>query len=280
MNMQAQGSGTCFSVKFIFMKSKASIKGHPLHPILVGFPIAFFTGTLVFDFIGCFTDNDELLKVGYYLELCGIITAVAAAIPGLIDYTFTVPPASSGKKRAAKHGITNTSMLILFSIAFYYRQQETNLPVVLVLQGIGFILMMFAGWMGGTLVYKNQIAVVNRYAHAGKWNEQYITGDAKEVEVGTADELKLNQMKLVHYKNKRIVIAKADQGYVAFDDHCTHKGGSLAGGMMICGTVQCPWHGTQFDVHTGQVKAGPGSEKIDTYSLQERNGKLILILNS
>ncbi len=263
------------------MKSKASIQGHPIHPMLIGFPIAFFTGTLVFDLVGFVTDNEELWKVAYYLELSGIITAVAAAVPGITDYIFTVPPASSGKKRAARHGITNTCMVILFSIAFYYRQQEeARFPVFLALEALAFILMMIAGWMGGTLVYKNQIAVVNRYADSGKWKEQYLTGNEKEVEVGTADELKLNQMKLVHYNDKRIVIGKTEEGYVAFHDRCTHKGGSLAGGMMICGTVQCPWHGTQFDVRTGEVKAGPGSEKIDTYPLQERDGKLFLMINN
>src|SRR5687768_4204273 len=106
------------------MKSKASIKGHPLHPILIAFPIAFFTGTVVFDLIAFIKDNGELWNVGYYLELAGIITAVVAAIPGVVDYIFTVPPASSAKKRAARHGLTNTAMLLLFAVAFYYRQRE------------------------------------------------------------------------------------------------------------------------------------------------------------
>jgi nitrite reductase/ring-hydroxylating ferredoxin subunit len=83
-------------------------------------------------------------------------------------------------------------------------------------------------------------------------------------------------MKLIHAKDKRIVIARTEQGYVAFDDRCSHKGASLAGGAMICGTVQCPWHGSQFDVKTGMVKAGPGNEKIQTYEIVESLGKVYL----
>jgi uncharacterized membrane protein/nitrite reductase/ring-hydroxylating ferredoxin subunit len=261
------------------MKSRASIKGHPIHPILIGFPIAFFTGTLVFDTVAFIKDYAKLWDVAYYLELAGIIAAIAAAIPGLLDYIFTVPPASSAKKRAARHGLTNTTMLILFIIAFYYRQREEVLvPVLLGLETLGFVLMLIAGWMGGTLVYKNQIAVVNRYANSGKWKEQYISGNPSEEAVAEKDELKLNQLKLVHCQGKRIVIGKTEDGYVAFDDRCTHKGGSLAGGMMICSTVQCPWHGSQFDVKTGAVKAGPGTEKINTYILTERDGKVFLQL--
>jgi nitrite reductase/ring-hydroxylating ferredoxin subunit len=83
-------------------------------------------------------------------------------------------------------------------------------------------------------------------------------------------------MKLIHTKDKRIVVARTEQGYVAFDDRCTHKGGSLAGGSMICGTVQCPWHGSQFDVKTGEVKAGPAKDKIEIYPVSESGGKVYL----
>ena len=71
-------------------------------------------------------------------------------------------------------------------------------------------------------------------------------------------------MKLAPLGDRRIVLARTEQGYVAFDDRCSHKGGPLSDGVLICGTVQCPWHGSQFDVHTGGVKAGPASEPIAT----------------
>ena len=87
-------------------------------------------------------------------------------------------------------------------------------------------------------------------------------------------------MRLVHVAGKRIVIAKTESGYVAFNDNCTHRGGYLAGGAMICGTVQCPWHGSQVDVKTGDVKAGPATEKIIVYSIKENNGKLYISTNS
>ena len=262
------------------MKSKASFKGHPVHPILIGFPIAFFTGTLIFDLVAFMKDNEDLWNTGYHLEFAGLISAVVAAIPGVIDFIFTVPPESSAKKRAAKHGITNTVMLIVFLAAFFYRQKEEVLvPVLLGLEIIGVVLLSVAGWMGGTLVHKNQIGIVNRYADSGKWKEMHVTESSAPVEVGAIDELKLNQMKLIHYGNKRIVVAKTEQGHVAFDDRCTHKGGSLAGGMMICGTVQCPWHGSQFDVKTGFLKAGPAKEKINTYDIEERDGKLFLAIH-
>ena len=121
--------------------------------------------------------------------------------------------------------------------------------------------------------------VLGPYAHAGKWKEETVEkSSGQPMAVATLDELKVNQMKLVHVDGKRIVIAKTEKGYVAFDDRCTHKGGSLAGGSMICGTVQCPWHGSQFDVTNGEVKAGPAGEKIFTYTVSESQGKVYLSL--
>jgi nitrite reductase/ring-hydroxylating ferredoxin subunit len=138
--------------------------------------------------------------------------------------------------------------------------------------------MLIAGWMGGTLVHRNQIGVDVRYANAGKWNEESFDSDTGAIEVARIDELKVNSMKLIHVKDKRIVLARTENNFVAFDDRCTHKGGSLAGGSTMCGTVQCPWHGSQFDVASGAVKAGPAKEGIKTYQTKVSEGKIFLVL--
>ena len=259
------------------MRSKASFKSHPLHPILVSFPIAFLIGTLVFDLLGKLMANESFWQTGYYLEIAGIATGLLAAVPGIIDYYFTVPPKSSAKKRGAKHGLVNASHLVLFFIALMMkRNEDPNINVIIGLEVAGVILIFIAGWLGGTLVYRNQIGVDPRYAHAGKWKEEYHDATGQKIKVAAADELKPNQMKLIHAGKKRVVIGKSGEGYVAFDDRCTHKGGSLAGGAMICGTVQCPWHGSQFDVATGEVKAGPATENIQIYPLTEKDGDIYL----
>jgi uncharacterized membrane protein/nitrite reductase/ring-hydroxylating ferredoxin subunit len=259
------------------MKSRAQIKGHPLHPILVSFPIAFFIGTLLFDVLGFLNDRPDFGGIAFYLEILGVAFALLAAVPGLIDYFFTVPPASSAKKRAKRHGFTNTAMVVIFTITWFYRQRlDASMYIIIAAEVVGVILLFIAGWMGGTLVYRNQIGVDPRYANAGKWKELYTEGSGGPVEVADSNELQLNQMKLIHINYKRIVLARTESGYVAFDDHCTHKGGSLAGGSMMCGTVQCPWHGSQFDVRNGQVKAGPATQGISVYGVSESNGKVFL----
>src|SRR5215203_4835435 len=110
------------------MRSKAHIQSHPLHPILVAFPIAFFTGTLLFHIAGWWLHKIPLLQTAYYLNIAGVGFAVLAAIPGLIDFIYTVPPKSSAKKRAAQHGILNTTMLLIFTVALFYRRGDAPNP--------------------------------------------------------------------------------------------------------------------------------------------------------
>ena len=81
------------------MKSKAHFKGHPLHPILVSFPIAFFIGTLVFDVLGQVYSRNDFHDTAMYLTIAGIGFALLAAVPGIVDYLFIVPPNSSAKKK-------------------------------------------------------------------------------------------------------------------------------------------------------------------------------------
>jgi len=85
---------------------------------------------------------------------------------------------------------------------------------------------------------------------------------------------------LVHYEGpegkQRIVLGKTAEGFYAFGDHCTHKGGPLCDGALAGSHVQCPWHGSQFDVHTGSVVSGPASAPIKTFRVNEREGEVCL----
>lgn len=261
------------------MRSRAHLKTHPLHPILVAFPIAFFIGAFLFDVLALLNGRAALGQTAYYLNMAGIAGALLAAVPGIIDFVSVVPPQSSAKDRAAKHGIINVVNVLLFGFVLYYRQREdAGASIVVGLEAVGVVLLCIAGWMGGTLVHRNQIGVDHRYAHAGKWKEAYFTQSSGRIAVAATGELQVNALKLLHVAGRRIALGRTENGYVAFDDRCTHKGGPLSDGALICGTVQCPWHGSHFDVHNGSVKAGPAKERIKTYPIEEQDGTVYLLL--
>jgi nitrite reductase/ring-hydroxylating ferredoxin subunit/uncharacterized membrane protein len=263
------------------MRSRASLRGHPIHPALIPFPFAFLYGAFLFHLAGRLVERPAWWTTGSHLAVAGIVMALVAAVPGAIDYFYTVPPRSTGKQRARKHALVNLSAVGLFAVTVLLRGGGDVVPgaVDLALEALAVGLLTFGGWMGGTLVSRNQISVDHRYAGAGKWREETVTAlGAREVVVGRADELEVDQLKLVHLDGRRIAVGRTADGYVAFDDRCSHRGGSLADGVMICGTVQCPWHGSQFDTASGAVRAGPAEEAIATWRVERRGDDLVLLL--
>ena len=259
------------------MRSKANYQGHPLHPALIPFPFAFLTGAFAFDALAWLFARPAWWTTGGHLAAAGILTALVAAVPGAMDYIYSVPPQSTGKQRATRHMIVNLSAVALMAVAWVIRATDAPSLLVLATELVATGLLAAGGWMGGILVSRNQISVDHRYAQAGKWKELAIDLEpGQTAAVASIDELKVDQMKLVVARDRRVVLARTSDGYVAFDDRCTHRGGSLAGGTMICGTVQCPWHGSQFRVASGMVAAGPAKEKISTYRVEARDGRVFL----
>src|SRR5687768_2441874 len=164
------------------MRSKVIVMGHPLHPMLIPFPIAFLTGTVLFDAAGWLFDAPSWTATAGHLAVVGIASALLAAVPGLVDYLYTVPPKSSGKTRATRHMLANLGALALFAVAWWLRGDPANPPDVtgLGLQAIGLGLLGMGGYMGGTLVTRNMIGIDHRYARAGKWRDETVDAGSKK----------------------------------------------------------------------------------------------------
>lgn len=241
--------------------------------MLIPFPFAFLSGGWGFRVAAAISGNDELKTVSRYLVPAGLVAGLVAAVPGLVDYLNSVPPQSSAKERATKHALINVTSLALFAAGWLAgRKRDNALP--LALHSVGTATLCVGSWMGGTLAYRNQIGVDHRYAEAGKWREEQIDPHKPGALEEVSHDLGINQMKLVHAAEKRIAVGRTGKGYVAFQDRCTHRGGPLSDGVLMCGTVQCPWHGSQFDVHTGEVKAGPAEKDIETYDVHTQRKKV------
>jgi nitrite reductase/ring-hydroxylating ferredoxin subunit/uncharacterized membrane protein len=263
------------------MRSSANINGHPIHPMLVSFPFAYLFGGACIDVWARATNRPRWFQTASHMSLLGIGAALAAAVPGLIDYVFAVPPKSSARTRATNHMIANVSALGLFALARTGRRQQDDRPAAwsLAAELAGMSLLTAAGWMGGTLVFRNQIGVDHRYANAGKYRIEPARVAGDTIDAASVDELKVGQMKLLRAGARRIVVARTEHGHAPFDDRCTHKGGPLSDGSLVCDTVQCPWHGSQFDVTTGRVKEGPAKEPVATYAVHERDGRVLVALD-
>lgn len=256
------------------MRAKAHIQSHPIHPILVAFPIGLFITSLVFDLIAFAGHRPSLAAAAWYCIVAGLVAGACAAVAGVVDLFGVVPPASSGRTRGYKHAILNVILMVLFLVVVIHRGGPRAMPdgTSLIVSAIGVVVLLISGWLGGTLVYRNQIGVDHRYANAGKFKERRLR--RWDEAVCSQDELSDGQMILADVEGTRVAVGRCADGIVAFSDHCTHRGGPLSDGALVGCTVQCPWHGSQFNVHDGRVVNGPADEGIETFGTEVRDGQV------
>jgi uncharacterized membrane protein len=140
------------------MRTPASIAGHPVHPMLVTIPIGLWVFSLVCDLIhAAGSSNPAWTTVALYTMGGGIIGALLAAVPGLIDL-LSLPPGP--RKTALIHMAINLTVVALFVINFWLRLANPGNPGGLVwLSLISIGLLAISGWLGGKMVFVHGIAV-------------------------------------------------------------------------------------------------------------------------
>ena len=141
------------------MGSRASFLKHPIHPMLVPFPIALWIFSLISDAVyGLGWGGTLWNEMAFYTMAGGIVGALAAAVPGLIDYLSMSDQETS--KIAKIHMIVNLIVVGIFIADLWLRTMfapGAGLPVVLSV--IGVALLGFSGWLGGELVYVHGVGV-------------------------------------------------------------------------------------------------------------------------
>jgi len=142
--------------------STARIAGHPIHPMLVPFPIACFVGTLVTDLTYWGTAEIMWADFSAWLLFAGLVMGVLAVIAGLIDFL------GSRSVRALApawlHMAGNVIVLVLaFSNALVHSRDAWTsvVPAGLVLSALTVLVLLFTGWMGWAMVYRHHVGVSN-----------------------------------------------------------------------------------------------------------------------
>src|SRR6185503_7263839 len=141
------------------METRATVAEHPIHPMLVPFPIALWIFSLASDLIFLFGFGGPLWKdVALYTMIGGIIGGLAAAIPGYIDYRTLTDPVVV--RVAQLHMMINVGLVLLFSVNAglrLFNGAQALLPVFL--SGLGVAALGVSGWLRGALVYVQGVAV-------------------------------------------------------------------------------------------------------------------------
>jgi uncharacterized membrane protein len=141
-------------------KSTARFLGHPIHPMLVPFPIAFFIGAFVADLLYLRNGDPFWTMAAFWLLVGGLAMAALAALAGLTDFL--------GDRRvraltdAWLHMLGNVTVVAIEAVNLFLRAAAPSSappPVCVYLSGAAFLLLGFTGWKGGDLVYRHRVGI-------------------------------------------------------------------------------------------------------------------------
>ena len=142
------------------MESKAKVMGHPIHPILIPFPLGLLTTSVVFDFVHLLTGEEKWSGISFWMIAAGVIGGLAAAAFGLIDW-LAIPSGTRAKAVGLWHGITNVIVVTLFIVSWLLRADAPGAPgtVAIVLSFVAVGLASLGGFLGGELVVRLGVGV-------------------------------------------------------------------------------------------------------------------------
>jgi uncharacterized membrane protein len=141
------------------MRTPASIAGHPIHPMLITFPIGLLVFSLICDLISLASARAETwTTVAFYTMAGGFIGALAAAIPGVIDLLSLSE--ARPKKIALTHMALNLVAVTLYAVNLWLRfNGPDNRGMPLALSIVAVALLAVSGWLGAEMVHKYGVGV-------------------------------------------------------------------------------------------------------------------------
>jgi uncharacterized membrane protein len=142
------------------MESRVKLAGHPVHPMLIVFPLGLLTTAVVFDIIYLASGATQWTLASYYMIAAGVIGGLAAAVPGALDW-WAIPRGTRAKRIGLVHGVGNVIVVALFILSWLLRRPDPAAPPTeAVVAGLlGVVLAAFTGWLGGELVDRLGVGV-------------------------------------------------------------------------------------------------------------------------
>jgi nitrite reductase/ring-hydroxylating ferredoxin subunit/uncharacterized membrane protein len=226
--------------------------GHPLHAVLTDAPIGIFTAVILLDVLNQRIAADVTLVLG-------VLAMAAAAAAGLADYTDTD---EAPRTRATLHATLTGVALFVYLASLAVRASgpaDRTIPIALSI--VGFIIVSAGAYVGGEVAYVFG-NMINRHAWRGagkKWLPLQMPADA-ELPEGTPTKAKLGI--------NNLVLVRQGETIFALHDQCAHAGGPLSEGSIVDGCIECPWHGSRYQLADGRLRRGPSVYDQPTYEVR------------
>ena len=138
------------------MESRVKALGHPIHPMLIVFPLGLLATAVIFDILYLIFGNQNFPVAAYWMITAGIVGGLVAALFGFVDW-LAIPAGTRAKSVGLTHGVGNVVVTGLFAASWFLRMNAPNYEpgtLALILSIAGAILATITGWLGGELVYR------------------------------------------------------------------------------------------------------------------------------
>jgi len=142
------------------MESRAKLLGHPIHQMLIVFPLGLLAMAVIFDLLTIVFSNGYWSEISYWMIAAGVVTGLVAAPFGFIDW-MAIPRGTRAKRIGAIHGGGNVLVVLMFAASWLLRGNAPRTPdtLALVLSFAAGAFALFTGWLGGELVDRLGIGV-------------------------------------------------------------------------------------------------------------------------
>src|SRR5947208_1987387 len=144
------------------MESRAKLLGHPVHPMLIVFPLGLLATAIAFDIVGLVSGDNSWFGISFWMIAAGIIGGLLAAVFGLIDW-WAIPSGTRAKSIGLLHGAGNVVVVLLFIGSWLLRRPAPENPggTAFALAFVAVVLALVTGWLGGELVDRLGVGVDN-----------------------------------------------------------------------------------------------------------------------
>jgi nitrite reductase/ring-hydroxylating ferredoxin subunit/uncharacterized membrane protein len=236
--------------------------GAPLHPALTDVPVGALTAAVTLDGVALATGSRAVERQADGALAVSVAGALAAAATGLSDWRYM---RGDTRRLAAAHGLLN-----VVGVAF----NATSLGLRLagrrragqVSSALGFLVAGTAAHFGGELSFGMGVRVNQAQPGAGPAEFEAVLDESRLDGAG---------MHQVDVAGEAVLVTRSTSGGLcAIANTCSHFGGPLAEGEREGDVVVCPWHGSRFDICTGEVKGGPAVFPQPRFEARARDGKI------
>lgn len=142
------------------MQGKATFRGHPIHLMLVSFPVAFWTGVLVTDGLGAVTRDPFWFRMSVMLLVMGSAGALLAAIFGYVDY-LTIPMSRKARSIATGHLWWSLACIAVFPLACVLRWRDSASALGIAVTIVGTMLLLVGGYLGSELANRHRVGIAD-----------------------------------------------------------------------------------------------------------------------